>query len=138
VIIHGRSDATLNPGGVRIGTADIYSQVELFHEIADSVVVGQPWKSDVRVILFVKLMPGFTLTEELRGKIRNAIRTNVSPRHVPAKIIAVPDIPYTLNMKKVEIAVRKIIQGKEVGNRDALSNPEVLDHYARIPELEED
>jgi acetoacetyl-CoA synthetase len=137
VVIHGRSDATLNPGGVRIGTADIYSQVELFDEIADSVVVGQPWENDVRVILFVKPMPGFTLTEALRNKIRNAIRNNVSPRHVPAKIIAVPDIPYTLNMKKVEIAVRKIIQGKEVGNRDALSNPEVLDHYANIPELRE-
>jgi acetoacetyl-CoA synthetase len=138
VVIHGRSDATLNPGGVRIGTADIYSQVELFHEIADSVVVGQPWKNDIRVILFVKLMPGFSLDDELRGKIKNAIRSNVSPRHVPAKIIAVPDIPYTLNMKKVEIAVRKIIQGKEVGNRDALSNPDVLDFYASIPELKED
>jgi acetoacetyl-CoA synthetase len=138
VVIHGRSDATLNPGGVRIGTADIYSQVELFDEILDSVVVGQPWKNDVRVILFVKPMPGFDLTDELKDKIRNAIRANVSPRHVPAKIIAVPDIPYTLNMKKVEIAVRKIIQGKEVGNRDALSNPEVLDFYANIPELRED
>jgi acetoacetyl-CoA synthetase len=138
VVVHGRSDATLNPGGVRIGTADIYSQVELFHEIADSVVVGQPWKNDVRVILFVKTMPGFSVTDELRDKIKSAIRANVSPRHVPSKILAVPDIPYTHNMKKVEIAVRKIIQGKEVGNREALSNPEVLDFYANIPELQED
>jgi acetoacetyl-CoA synthetase len=138
VIVHGRSDATLNPGGVRIGTADIYSQVELFDEIADSVVVGQPWKNDVRVILFVKLMPGVSLTDELRNKIRTTIRTDVSPRHVPAKIIEVPDIPYTLNMKKVEVAVRKIIQGKPVQNRDALSNPDILDFYADIPELRED
>jgi len=138
VVIHGRSDATLNPGGVRIGTADIYSQVELFHEIADSVVVGQPWKNDVRIILFAKLMPSFTLTDALKAGIKNAIRTNVSPRHVPAKIVEVPDIPYTLNMKKVEIAVRKIIEGKEVKNRDALSNPEILDFYADIPELRED
>ncbi len=138
VVIHGRSDATLNPGGVRIGTADIYSQVELFDEIEDSVVVGQPWKNDVRVILFVKLMPNYTLTDELGKKIRTTIRDNVSPRHVPAKIIAVPDIPYTLNMKKVEVAVRRIIQGKPVMNRDALSNPEILDYYASIPELLED
>jgi len=138
VVVHGRSDATLNPGGVRIGTADIYSEVELFDEVADSVVVGQPWKNDTRVILFVKLMPGFSLSDELKGKIKTAIRTNVSPRHVPAKIISVPDIPYTLNMKKVEIAVRKIIQGKKIQNRDALSNPEILDYYASIPELKED
>jgi len=137
VVIHGRSDATLNPGGVRIGTADIYSRVELFDEIADSVVVGQPWNNDIRVILFVKMMPGFTLTDELKGKINKDIRTTVSPRHVPAKIISVPDIPYTLNMKKVEIAVRKVIQGKEVKNRDSLSNPEILDFYADIPELRE-
>ncbi len=138
VIIHGRSDATLNPGGVKIGTADIYNQVELFDEIADSVAVGQPWKNDVRVILFVKLMPGYSLTEALIEKIKTTIRTNVSPRHVPKKIIAVPDIPYTLNMKKVEIAVRKVIQGQPVLNRDSLSNPEVLDYYADIPELQEE
>ena len=112
--------------------------MELFDEVADSVVVGQPWKNDTRVILFVKLMPGFSLSDELKGKIKTAIRTNVSPRHVPAKIISVPDIPYTLNMKKVEIAVRKIIQGKKIQNRDALSNPEILDYYASIPELKED
>ena len=138
VIIHGRSDATLNPGGVKIGTADIYNQVELFDEIADSVAVGQPWKNDVRVILFVKLMPGYSLTETLIEKIKSTIRTDVSPRHVPKKIIAVPDIPYTLNMKKVEVAVRKIIQGLPVLNRDALSNPEILDYYAHIPELQEE
>ena len=136
VVIHGRSDATLNPGGVRIGTADIYSQVELFDEIADSVVVGQPWKNDVRVVLFVKLMPGYSMTDELARRIKDTIRTNVSPRHVPAIILAVPDIPYTLNMKKVEVAVRKVIQGLPIQNKDALSNPEVLDYYARIPELQ--
>lgn len=138
MIVHGRSDATLNPGGVRIGSADIYNEVELFDEIEDSVVVGQPWKKDVRVVLFVKLMPGYSLTNELSGKIKATIRTNVSPRHVPSKIIPVPDIPYTLNMKKVEVAVRKIIQGLPVLNRDALSNPEALDYFARIPELQEE
>ena len=135
VVIYGRSDATLNPGGVRIGTADIYRRVERFDEIADSVVVGQPWDNDIRVILFVKLMPGCDLTPALADRIRAAIRNDISPRHVPAKILPVPDIPYTRNMKKVEVAVRKIIQGQPVHNKTALSNPEVLDHYADIPEL---
>jgi acetoacetyl-CoA synthetase len=138
VVMHGRSDATLNPGGVRIGTAEIYRQLEQMAEIADSVVVGQDWKNDVRVILFVKLAEGVELTAELKEKIKQTIRTNASPRHVPAKIISVPDIPYTLNMKKVELAVKKVIQGQAVLNKDALSNPQALDYYANIKELNED
>ncbi len=138
VKIYGRSDATLNPGGVRIGTAEIYRQVEQLKEIADSIVVGQEWKNDVRVILFVKMAEGYELTEELKKKIRDTIRTNASPRHVPAKIIAVPDIPYTLNMKKVELAVKNVIHGKPVLNKDALTNPEALEYYKNIKELQED
>lgn len=138
VTIYGRSDATLNPGGVRIGTAEIYRQIELFGNIADSLVIGQQWKNDVRVILFVKMAEGVDLDDDLKNKIKKAIRTNASPRHVPAKIISVPDIPYTLNMKKVELAVKKIISGKPVLNKDALRNPEVLDYYANIKELQED
>jgi acetoacetyl-CoA synthetase len=138
VVIYGRSDATLNPGGVRIGTAEIYRQVEQMPEIEDSLVVGQDWKRDVRVILFVKLAPGQNLTDDLKKKINITLRTNASPRHVPAKIIAVPDVPYTLNMKKVELAVKKVIQGQVVLNKDALRNPEVLDFYANIKELKEE
>jgi acetoacetyl-CoA synthetase len=138
VIMLGRSDATLNPGGVRIGTAEIYRQVEQMEEIEDSVVIGQNWKNDIRVILFVKLAGDHGLTEELKAKIRQTIRTNASPRHVPAKILATPAVPYTLNMKKVELAVKKIIEGKPVLNRDALGNPEALDFYENIPELAED
>ncbi len=138
VKIYGRSDATLNPGGVRIGTAEIYRQVEQLKEIADSIVVGQEWKNDVRVILFVKMAEGYELTDELKKKIKDTIRTNASPRHVPAKIIAVPDIPYTLNMKKVELAVKNVIHGKPVLNVDALSNPEALEYYKNIKELQED
>jgi acetoacetyl-CoA synthetase len=135
VVIYGRSDATLNPGGVRIGTAEIYRQVEQFDDIEDSLVIGQDWKNDVRVILFVKMAEGATLDDALIDRIRQTIRTNASPRHVPAKILAVPGIPYTLNMKKVELAVKKILRGEPVLNRDALSNPEVLDHYAGIEAL---
>jgi len=138
VTIFGRSDATLNPGGVRIGTAEIYRQMEQLDEIEDSVVVGQDWKNDVRVILFVKMAPGYELTDEVKKKIVNTIRINASPRHVPAKILSVPDVPYTLNMKKVELAVKKVIQNKPVLNKDALRNPEALDFYAGFKELGED
>lgn len=138
VTIYGRSDATLNPGGVRIGTAEIYRHVEQLEEIDDSLVVGQDWKNDVRVILFVKLAGGEELTPELIKKIKTTIRNHASPRHVPAKILAVPDIPYTLNLKKVELAVKKVIHGQPVSNKDVLKNPEVLDYYADIPELQED
>jgi len=138
VVIYGRSDATLNPGGVRIGTAEIYRQVEQLEEIADSLVVGQDWKNDIRVILFVQMAEGCDLTDDLKNKIKKTIRTNASPRHVPAKILAVPEILYTLNMKKVELAVKKAIQGQEVKNKDALKNPEILDYYANLKELQED
>jgi acetoacetyl-CoA synthetase len=137
VIIYGRSDATLNPGGVRIGTAEIYRQVEQMEEIDDSLVIGQEWIGDVRVILFVKLAEGRELTEELKKKIKQDLRANASPRHVPAKIISVPEVPYTLNMKKVELAVKKTIENKPVQNRDALSNPEALDYFKDIKELQE-
>jgi acetoacetyl-CoA synthetase len=136
VIVYGRSDTTLNPGGVRIGTAEIYSQVERLDSIADSVVVGQKWKNDVRVILFVKMQPNHALTEELKNTIKQSIRNNVSPRHVPAKILPVAEIPYTINMKKVELAVKNIIEDNPVKNRDALANPETLDLYKNLPELQ--
>ena len=136
MIIYGRSDATLNPGGVRIGTADIYRVVESIDAVADSIVVGQDWEGDIRVILFVKLAEGIDLTDELITKIRGSIRENTTPRHVPAKIIAVKDIPYTINMKKVELAVRNVIHAKPVLNIDALANPESLDQFRDLPELQ--
>ena len=136
VIIYGRSDATLNPQGVRIGTADIYSVVEKIPEVADSIVVGQDWDNDVRVVLFVKLVDGQELSTELVKKIKTDIRTNASPRHVPAKIIAVEDIPYTINMKKVELAVRNVIHGKPVTNKDAMANPQALELYEDLPDLQ--
>ncbi|MBS4022464.1 MAG: acetoacetate--CoA ligase [Dethiobacter sp.] len=131
----GRSDATLNPGGVRIGTAEIYRLMETMPEVSDSLVVGQDWDNDVRVILFVKLAPGVLLTEDLKTKIKTLIRQGTSPRHVPAKILSTGDVPYTLNGKKVEIAVRKIIHGEEVQNREALANPESLDLYRDLADL---
>jgi len=138
VVIFGRSDATLNPAGVRIGTAEIYRQMDRLEEIEDSVVVGQNWNKDVRIILFVKMAEGYELTEDLKNKIKTTIRTHASPRHVPAKILAVSDIPYTLNMKKVELAVKKIIHNQPVLNKDALRNPEALDSFADLKELKED
>ena len=135
LIMYGRSDATLNPGGVRIGTAEIYRVLEQMEEIEDSVVVGQEWRQDSRIILFVKMKSGFDLTDALKKRISDNIRTNASPRHVPAKILTAPDIPYTLNMKKVELAVQKMIHGREVKNRDALKNPEALDFFANLTEL---
>ena len=138
VKIFGRSDTTLNPGGVRIGTAEIYRQIEQMDEIEDSLVIGQNWKNDVRVILFVMMVGGISLTDEIKQKIKTLIRSNASPRHVPAKIISVPDIPYTLNMKKVELAVKKMIENKPVLNKDALKNPEALNFYAGIEELQRD
>jgi acetoacetyl-CoA synthetase len=137
ITFFGRSDNILKPSGVRIGTAEIYSTVEKFSEIADSLVVGQNWKDDQRVILFVQLSAGKSLTDDLKARIRKALRDNASPRHVPALILETPAIPYTFNMKKVESAVRNIVNGKPVSNRDALSNPESLDYFERIlPELE--
>jgi acetoacetyl-CoA synthetase len=135
VIIYGRSDATLNPGGVRIGTAEIYRQVESIPEIVDSLVVGQDWEDDVRIVLFVKLRQDVKLTGELVDRINTTIRKNCSPRHVPAKCIEVADIPYTISGKKVELAVQNVVHGREVKNRDALANPEALDCYVDLPEL---
>ncbi len=132
VVIYGRSDATLNPGGVRIGTAEIYRQMDRIHQVQDCVVVGQNWKNDVRVVLFVQMSEGYELTDDLKNKIKTTIRQNASPRHVPALIMAVPDIPYTHNMKKVELAVKKVIHGQPVLNKDALRNPEALDYFADI------
>ncbi|MFC1937378.1 acetoacetate--CoA ligase [Chloroflexota bacterium] len=136
VIIYGRSDTALNPGGVRIGTAEIYRQVETISEVADSIVVGQNWNSDVRVILFVKLAPGVELTEELVNRIKTTIRNNTTPRHVPAKIIAIDDIPYTINMKKVEKAVWNVLHNQPVLNLDALTNPQSLELYKNLEELQ--
>ena len=135
VIMFGRSDTTLNPGGVRIGTAEIYRRLDAMPELDDSVVIGQSWNNDVRVILFVKMAEGCELTEDLKTRIKSDIRTHASPRHVPAKIIECPDVPYTLNMKKVELAVKKMVEGKEVKNKDALKNPEALDFFAGIDAL---
>jgi acetoacetyl-CoA synthetase len=135
VVVYGRSDTTLNPQGVRIGTAEIYRQVEAFEEVADSVVIGQNWDNDVRVVLFVKMAPGKELDEDLVKRIKTAIRQNASPRHVPAKILAVADIPYTISMKKVEKAVRNVVHGEPVPNVDALANPESLKYYENLEEL---
>ncbi|MFW6102975.1 MAG: acetoacetate--CoA ligase, partial [Chloroflexota bacterium] len=137
ITIFGRSDSTLNPSGVRIGTAEIYNVVETIEGIADSVAIGQDWKGDQRIILFVKLAPGYELTDDLKETIRTSLLRNASPRHVPAKLIQVPDIPYTLNMKKVESAVTNVVNGKPVMNRDALVNPESLEHFEGLPELRE-
>jgi len=136
VIIYGRSDATLNPGGVRIGTADIYAQVECLSEIVDSLAVGQEWEGDVRIVLFVKLAEGVELTGELKERIKKTIRENTTPRHVPAKIIAVKDIPYTISMKKVELAVKHILHNEPVLNVDSLINPESLELYKNLAELQ--
>ena len=134
--IFGRSDATLNPGGIRIGTAEIYRIVENFPEVTDSLVVGQKWGDDERVILFVKLTEDTSLHHEFIQKIKKTIRSECSPRHVPKKIIEIADIPYTINGKKVEIAVKKIIHGEDVPNRDALANPESLQFYQNLPDLQ--
>ena len=135
VIVYGRSDATLNPGGVRIGTAEIYRQVETLEDVVDALVVGQRWNGDVRIVLFVVLPEGQQLDAALTGKIKAAIRTNCTPRHVPAKVLQVPDIPRTLNGKKVEIAAARIIHGEAVHNRDALANPEALEAFRNLPQL---
>jgi len=135
VVIYGRSDAVLNPGGVRIGTAEIYRIVESFEEIAESIVVAQEWGDDTRIVLFVRLQPGASLDSALERRLRDAIKTRASPRHVPAKILAVADIPRTMNGKIVELAVREAIHGRPVGNLDALANPEALAYFVGRPEL---
>ena len=136
VIIYGRSDAVLNPGGVRIGTAEIYRQVERLDDIVEGLVIGQQWEGDVRVVLFVKLREGASLDDDLQALIRKHVRDNATPRHVPAKIVAVDDIPRTISGKIVELAVRDIVHGRDVKNRDALANPEALELYKDIPALQ--
>ncbi len=136
VIIHGRSDTLLNPGGVRIGTAEIYRQAEQVDEVVEGLVVGQQWQDDVRVILFVRLRDGLDLDDALIDKIKQQIRNNATPRHVPAKVIQVTDIPRTKSGKIVELAVRNVVHGEPVKNKEALANPEALDFYANLPELQ--
>ncbi len=136
LIIYGRSDAVLNPGGVRIGTAEIYREVEQFDEVVESVVIGQHWEHDERVILFVRLRDGLTLDEDLEARIRARIRANSSPRHVPARIVQVGEVPRTRSGKIVELAVRDIVHGRQVRNREALANPEALDQFRDREELQ--
>ena len=134
-VIHGRSDAVLNPGGVRIGTAEIYAQVEAFEEILEAIAIAQSWEDDVRVVLFVKMVSGSALDEVLRAKLRTRIRQNASPRHVPARIVEVEDIPRTRSGKITELAVRDVVHGREVKNVEALANPEALEHFRDREEL---
>jgi len=134
-IIHGRSDATLNPGGVRIGTAEIYRQVEKISQVKESIAIGQEWDDDVRVVLFIVMQDGEVLTDDIKTAIKKQIKDGASPRHIPAKIIAVPDIPRTKSGKITEIAVRDIVHGKDVQNTEALANPEALNHYRDLNEL---
>ena len=140
LVIYGRSDATLNPGGVRIGTAEIYRQVEKLHEVVESLVIGQDWPpqnpNDVRVVLFVKLREGLVLDDDLIKRIRQTIRDNTTPRHVPAKVLQVADIPRTKSGKIVELAVRNVVHGRAVKNQEALANPEALAHFRDRAELQ--
>jgi acetoacetyl-CoA synthetase len=135
MIIHGRSDATLNPGGVRIGTAEIYAQLEEIPELLETVAVAQEWEDDVRVVLFVRLAQGVGLDDALRATIRKKIRSGATPRHVPAKIVQIADIPRTRSGKITELAVRDAIHGRPVTNTEALANPQALDLYRNLPEL---
>jgi acetoacetyl-CoA synthetase len=136
VIIYGRSDAVLNPGGVRIGTAEIYRQVEQVEDVVESLVIGQHWDHDERIVLFVRLRDGLTLTAAIEDRIRRRIRENASPRHVPARILQVTEIPRTKSGKIVELAVRDVIHGREIGNREALANPEALEQFRNRVELQ--
>lgn len=137
LVIHGRSDAVLNPGGVRIGTAEIYRQVEKVPQVLESIAIGQDWQGDVRVVLFVRLRDGVTLDDALRNEICRIIRANTTPRHVPARIVQVTDIPRTISGKIVELAVRNVVHGRPVKNTDALANPEALELYRNLPALRE-
>jgi acetoacetyl-CoA synthetase len=140
IVIYGRSDATLNPGGVRIGTAEIYRQVERLDEVVESLVIGQQWPpgagADVRVVLFVKLREGLSLDEALIARIRDTIRASTTPRHVPARVVQVADIPRTKSGKIVELAVRAVVHGEPVKNVEALANPAALEHFRARPELQ--
>ena len=136
-VIFGRSDTTLNPGGVRLGTAEIYSVVDGFEEIQESIVIGQSWKNDIRIILFVVLNKGYNLTEDVKNRIKRAIKINASPRHVPSKIIPIFEVPKTKNGKLVELAVKQSIEGEKIKNLEALSNPDSLEQFKNIKELNE-
>ena len=135
MVIYGRSDAVLNPGGVRIGTAEIYRQVEKLDEVIESIAIGQDWEDDVRVVLFVVMREGLILDDTMRDRIRRVIRENTTPRHVPARILPVPDIPRTISGKIVELAVRNVVHGRPVKNTDALANPEALEHFGNLEDL---
>jgi acetoacetyl-CoA synthetase len=135
IVIHGRSDATLNPGGVRIGTAEIYGQLEGLEQVQESMVIGQHWQGDVRIVLFVVLGAGVELDDELEATIRDRIRTGASPRHVPARIVAVRDLPRTRSGKLTELAVRDIVHGLPVKNTEALANPEALEQFRDLEAL---
>ena len=136
-IIFGRSDTTLNPGGVRLGTAEIYNIVEKFDEIRESIVIGQSWKNDIRIVLFVVLNKSYHLTDKIKDKIKIGIKKNASPRHVPSKIISVLEIPKTKNGKLVELAVKQCIEGETIKNLEALANPDSLKQFQNIRELNE-
>jgi acetoacetyl-CoA synthetase len=138
LVIYGRSDAVLNPGGVRIGTAEIYRQVERLEEVVESLAIGQQWGDDVRVVLFVRLREGLGLNDELRQKIRDTILSNTTPRHVPAKIVQVSDLPRTISGKIAELAVRQVVHGQPVKNTDALANPDCLEQFRDRPEITSD
>lgn len=135
MIIYGRSDATLNPGGVRIGTAEIYRQVEKIDEVIESLVIGQDWQNDVRVVLFVRLREGIALTKDIVDRIKKQVREGATPRHVPALVLQVQDIPRTKSGKIVELAVRNVVMDRPVKNVEALANPEALEHFRGRPEL---
>ena len=136
-IIYGRSDTTLNPGGVRLGTAEIYSEVEKFEEIKESIVIGQSWNNDVRIILFIVLNKDYNLSNEVKDKIKKAIKEDASPRHVPSKIISISEVPKTKNGKLVELAVKQSIEGGTIKNLEALANPDSLKQFKNIKELNE-
>jgi acetoacetyl-CoA synthetase len=136
-IIFGRSDTTLNPGGVRLGTAEIYNIVEKFNEVQESIVIGQSWNNDIRIILFIVLNKNYILTDEIKSKIKKEIRINASPRHVPSKIISISEIPKTKNGKLVELAVKQCIEGEKIKNLEALANPISLNQFKNIKELNE-
>jgi acetoacetyl-CoA synthetase len=137
IVIYGRSDATLNPGGVRIGTAEIYRHVEQIEEVVESIVIGQDWDDDVRVVLFVVLQTGLELDDALQGEIRKTVRVKCSPRHVPAKIIQIAEIPRTKSGKIVELAVRDVVHNRAVKNVHSLANPEALELYRDLKQLQE-
>jgi acetoacetyl-CoA synthetase len=135
MVVYGRSDAVLNPGGVRIGTAEIYRQVEQLGEVVESLVIGQEWAGDVRVVLFVVLREGVALDDGLRKKICEQVRANTTPRHVPSRIVQVGDIPRTKSGKITELAVRDVVHGRQVRNQEAMANPEALDQFKDLAEL---